>query len=85
MLCTGCGIQSADREPICAGCSDSQRHSDSKDNNRSGTPAIFQVGQAIQRQADPDRNNRWQRAQRLWSQCAIACTLILLIVVIVSQ
>jgi uncharacterized membrane protein YvbJ len=85
MLCTGCGIQSADSESICGGCSDSQRSSGNKDDNRTGTPAIFQVGQAIQRQADPDRNKRWQRAQRLWSQCAIACILVLIIFVIGSQ
>lgn len=85
MLCTGCGIQSADSEPICAGCSGSQRHSDRKESNRSGTPAIFQVGQAMQREASPDRHERWNRAQRLWSQCAIACTLILIIFVIGNQ
>lgn len=85
MLCTGCGIQSADSEPICGACSDSGRNSDSIKNNRPGTPAIFQVGQAMQRPANPDRHERWKRAQRLWSQCAIACTLILIIVVIGNQ
>lgn len=85
MLCTGCGTRSTGNELTCGGCTDAQRTPGDQTDHRVGKPAIFQVGQAMQQQAIPDRHKRWQRAQRRWSRGAIACLVILIIFVITAQ
>jgi hypothetical protein len=76
MLCIACGNQAAAVGRFCSSC-DSRARSGALDRRRPLGGGQWQALWGIDYTPAPDQ--KWKRRQRRWSQCAIACAVILLI------